>query len=121
VIRIFAILFGIAYIFVGVLGFLPTYKTDGLLFGYLNAGYMHNMINIIAGVIAIMAATNLKLSTLFFRAFGIVFLVIAIWGFWSGGDLYIMQIKLADSIIHLLVSLLSLYIGFFMGNKEQIN
>ena len=115
--RFFAILFGIAFIFIGVLGFLPTYKTDDLLFGYLNTSYMHNMAYLFSGVIAIMSATRYYLAKWYFRVIGVVYLVVAIWGFWTGGDLYIMHVKLADNLIHLLIALAALLIGF--GKRKQ--
>lgn len=118
-IRFFAILFGIVFIFIGVLGFLPTYMSEDLLFGYLNASFMHNVVFIVTGVFAIMSATRTHLAKLFFRVFGLIYLVIAIWGFWTGGDLYIMHVKLADNILHLLIGLAALLVGFGTGNQDQ--
>lgn len=118
-IRFFAVLFGIAFIFIGVLGFLPTYKADDLLFGYLNASYMHNMLHIFTGVVAIMAATRQRFAKLFFQVAGLAYTAIAFWGFWTGGDLYIMHVKLADNLLHLLIGLAALYIGFGVSKKDQ--
>jgi hypothetical protein len=117
-IRIFAILFGIAFIFVGVIGFLPTYKTDDLLFGYLNVAFTNNCVHLLTGVIAIMAATGKRLSELFFKIFGLVYVATAIWGFWSGGDLYIMHVNFADNLWHLAAGLLAILIGFKFGKKD---
>ncbi len=117
-IRFFAVLFGIAFIFVGVIGFLPTYKIDSLLFGYLSAALINNIVHILIGVIAIMSATRAKLARQFFQIFGVIFTLIALWGFWTGGDLYIMHVKLADNIIHLLVGLAAILIGFKFGKKN---
>ena len=111
--RMIAILFGIGFVFAGVAGFLPdTFLKDGLLFGYFEVNTMHNIVYIVTGVLAIMAATNLKYTILFFKLFGLVYTVTAIWGFWSGGDLVMMHANTADNILHLVTGVIALYLGF---------
>ena len=110
--RIIAILYGIAFIFCGVSGFLPTFTKDGLLFGYFEVTSMHNLIHIIIGVIAIMAATSYKFTKLFFQLFGIIFTIAGIWSFWKNCDLYIMHVNTADSILILVAGVIAIYLGF---------
>src|SRR3990167_355456 len=111
VVRFFAVLFGIVFIFAGVAGFLPTFTLDGLLFGYFTTHPIHNVVHMVTGVIAIMAATSYRASRLFFQLFGLVYSVIAIWGFWSNGDLLIMHVNAADNILHIIIGVLALLIG----------
>lgn len=110
--RLLAILFGIAFIFFGVAGFLPIFVQDGMLFGFFTATGMHNIIHIATGVIAIMAATSDRYARYYFQIVGLLYTVIAIWGFWSGGDLYIMQVQQADNILHIVIGVIALLIGF---------
>lgn len=110
--RFLAVLFGIAFIFAGVAGFLPQFNTDGLLFGYFTPSAMHNVIHIASGVIAIMAATSYHASKLFFQIFGLIYSLVAIWGFWNGGDFYIMHLNMADNILHIVIGVVALLIGF---------
>ena len=58
----FAIIFGIVLLVVGVLGFIPQLKTNGLLFGLLNVDANHNVIHIFFGLIVLQ---NLKNFILF--------------------------------------------------------
>lgn len=118
ILRILAVLFGIGFIFAGVAGFLPTFMVDGLLFGYFEINTMHNLVHIISGVIAIMAATSLKYSKLFFQIFGIIYLVVAITGFWRDGDLFILHVNMADNVLHLVIGLVALFLGFSMRSKK---
>ncbi len=111
-IRLLAILFGIAFIFGGVAGFLPTFNQDGMLFGYFMVDSLHNIVHIVSGVVAIMAATSDRYARLYFQIFGLVYTAIAVWGFWTGGDLYMMQVNLADNVLHIVIGVLSLLIGF---------
>ena len=73
---------------------------------------MHNIIHIASGVVAIMAATSDRYARLYFQIFGLVYTAIAVWGFWTGGDLYMMQVNLADNVLHIVIGVLSLLIGF---------
>ena len=66
-IRILAVLFGIAFIFGGVAGFMPAFMTNGALFGIFEVDSMHNIVHIASGVIAIMCATSYKYSKLYFN------------------------------------------------------
>jgi hypothetical protein len=116
--RFCAILFGIAFIFIGVAGFLPTFKLDDLLFGYFTASPMHNIVHMVTGVIAIMAATNHRTARLFFQLFGLLYTALAIWGFWSAGDLIMMHVVMADNIFHIIVGVVALLIGFGL-NKDS--
>lgn len=113
-VRVFAILFGIALIFAGVAGYLPNFMTDGLLFGYFEVDSTHNIVHLATGVIAIMAATNVKYAKLFFKVFGLVYLVIAALGYWRDGDLFMMHVNMADNILHLVIGIVACYLGFFV-------
>ena len=116
--RILAILFGIGFIFVGVAGFLPTFYTDGLLFGFFEVNAMHNVVHIVSGVIAIMSATSSKYSKLFFQILGIIYIIVAIAGFWRNGDLFIMHVNMADNILHTVIGVVALLLGFSLKQKQ---
>lgn len=110
--RIIAILFGIGFIFAGVAGFLPTFVQDGLLFGYFEVNAMHNMVHLVSGVIAIMAATRFSLAKLYFQVFGIIYTLLALVGFWRNGDLFVMHMNMADNILHIVIGVVAIYLGF---------
>jgi hypothetical protein len=115
--RALAIIIGILLIFAGVAGFLPDFTTNGLLFGYFLVDNLHNIFHIVTGVLAIMAATNINYTRLFFQVFGIIYSVIAIVGFWRAGDLYLVHVNFADNVLHTVIGVVALYLGFFV--KKQ--
>jgi hypothetical protein len=119
VLRLFAILFGIAFIFAGVSGFVPQFNQDGLLFGYFEVNFMHNVVHIVSGVIAIMSATSHNLARLFFQIFGVLYAIVAIAGFALDGDLSLimMHVNMADNILHTVIAVVALYAGF--TSKKQ--
>lgn len=110
--RFFAILFGIVFICVGVAGFLPSFNPNGLLLGYFEVNMMHNIVHIVSGVIAIMAATSYRYARLYFQVFGIVYGLVAILGFVTGGDLMMMHVNTADNFLHVFIAVVALYLGF---------
>lgn len=117
-IRFIAILFGIGFIFAGVAGFMPAFTTNGALLGIFEVDTMHNIVHIVSGVIAIMAATSFRFSKLYFLVFGAVYTVIAIVGFARGGDLFLMHVNMADNFLHLGIGVLSLFLGYYASKKQ---
>jgi hypothetical protein len=118
--RIFAILFGIGFISAGVAGFFPLATPEGYLFGLFQVDFMHNLVHIVSGVIAIMAATSYRYSRLYFQIFGIIYGLVTIAGFIWQGDLgfMMMHMNMADNFLHLGITIVALYLGFFTKKYE---
>lgn len=117
-IRMIAIIFGIAFIFAGVAGFFNSLTPNGLLFGLFEVNTMHNIVHLVSGIIAIMAATNFKLTKLYFGVFGLIYALVGIIGFWQG-NLFIMHVNMADNFLHLGIGIVALYLWFYI-NKRYI-
>lgn len=116
--RILAILFGIGFIFAGVAGFLPSFSPNGLLLGWFQIDPMHNIVHLVSGIIAIMAATSYSYSRLYFQIFGVIYGLVTIAGFVMRGDLgfMMMHMNLADNFLHLGITIVALFLGF--GTKK---
>ena len=113
--RIFSLLFGIGFVFLGVAGFFPSFMVNGLLLGYLSVDLLHNLIHILTGVVAILAFLSFSASRIFLRLFGIIYALMAFWGFWkTGGDMSAMPMpmNMADNVFHLVVAFFFLLLGF---------
>lgn len=109
--RMMAILFGIAFIFFGVAGFLPIFNSDGLLFSWFLVDPVLNVVHIASGVFAIMSALKLKHTIWYFRLFGLFYLLLTMVGFWLNGDLKLMHVNIADNFLHFGIALLALFFG----------
>lgn len=118
--RMMAVLFGIGFIFAGVAGFFQPFMQDNLLFGYFEVDTIHNFVHIFSGVIAIMAATSYKYTVLYFKLFGILYALVTVAGFVFKGDLgfMMMHVNMADNILHLVISVFALYLGFSASKKS---
>jgi Domain of unknown function (DUF4383) len=113
--KIAASVFGAAFLIAGLLGFIPATAPGGMLFGILHVNAAHNVVHLLTGVVALLAAYNgARASQLFFQIFGVIYGLVAILGFMVG-DRPIMGMianNIADAWFHLIVAAVSLYLGF---------
>lgn len=117
--KLIAILFGLIMIVIGILGFLPDFTPNNLLFGIFEVNPMHNVVHLLTGLVAVVCGlSNATAAKTFFILFGLVYGAIAALGFIQGpGLLYGMAINQADNWLHVGISLVSLYLGLFLKNK----
>jgi uncharacterized protein DUF4383 len=99
-----AILFGIVFLLVGVLGFVPGITTTGQML----LGIFHVSAVLITGL------TSTAAARMYFRVFGIVYALVAILGFFIGNGLLLGLISnnMADTWLHVLIAIVALALGF---------
>lgn len=117
--RFFAVIVGVFFIFIGVAGFMPNLTYNHLLFNYFPMTAMLAIAYILTGIFAIMAATTRSGTRFFFKVFGLIYLIAAILGYWRSGDLYIMQVLFFNDIFHLIIGIIFLYLGFRPRSKTK--
>jgi Domain of unknown function (DUF4383) len=113
--KIAASVFGAAFLIAGLLGFIPAAAPDGMLFGILHVNAAHNVVHLLTGVVALLAAySGARASQLFFQIFGVIYGLVAILGFMVGDRPLMGMIanNIADAWFHLIVAAVSLYLGF---------
>ena len=113
--RKYAKYFGIGFIVIGILGFIPGFTMDNNLLGIFHVNALHNLIHLVTGVIAIWASNkSLGAAQKFFQIFGVIYLAVAVLGFAHGDRPIFAMIanNMADSILHLVLGALFLYWGF---------
>ncbi len=112
-----AIIFGIILLAVGALGFVPQAKVGNLLLGIFHVNFIHNLFHIITGIIAILSGLRSNYaSRIYFQIFGVIYAVLAILGFYYM-DRHILGYianNMADNILHILIAIVTLYLGFFV-------
>lgn len=114
--RTLAIIFGLILATLGIIGFIPTYITDGKLFNTFLVNLEHNVAHLATGVIAILCGISSGFaSKMFFIICGVVYAFLAVLGFMQGheGLLFDMiAVNMADNFLHTVIAAVCLLIGF---------
>jgi Domain of unknown function (DUF4383) len=117
--RTIAYIFGIFMVAVGVLAFLPVLSPNGLFLGLFAVNLWHNVLAILIGVFALLAAYGYYSPRTYFQVFGVIFAILAIYGYVNGvAPLFgVVANNTADTVIHTIFALGSLYLGFTPESK----
>lgn len=111
--------FGVVFLLIGVLGFVPAFVPGGLLLGIFMVGAVHNIIHLLSGVAALAASSSEGYATTYFKVFGVVYTIVTLVGFVQGNTvLGLIDVNLADNLLHLAIAAVSLYFGF--GRKHAV-
>ena len=77
--------FGVVFLAIGALGFVPAAVPGGHLLGLFHINALHNIIHLASGAVALWAGlTSERNAKLYFRIFGIVYAAVAVLGFVYG-------------------------------------
>jgi uncharacterized membrane protein HdeD (DUF308 family) len=128
----FALVIGIAYLVMGVMGFIPAFvsRADtlpsyvsnlgvvsgyGYLMGIFPVNTPHNIIHVVTGMLGIATAISLDSSRLFAGQLGIYYTTLAVLGLIPIANTFfgLFPIFGADVILHGITGILGIYYGFF--------
>ncbi len=111
-----AILFGVVFLFIGILGFVPAATpANGMLLGIFHVNTAHNIVHLASGVVFLLCGMDgVGASRIFFRIFGVVYALVAVLGFYYGDQplLGLISNNTADTWLHVMLAVLMLYLGF---------
>jgi len=110
-----AILFGVVFLLIGILGFVPSITKDEMLLGVFHVNLLHNVVHLASGAIALLCGmAGFGASRTYFRIFGIVYALVAVLGFYYGDQplLGLISNNSADTWLHVVIAVVSLYLGF---------
>jgi hypothetical protein len=110
-----AVTFGVIFLLVGALGFVPAITKDEHLLGIFHVNAAHNFVHLLTGAIALFSGlTSAHAAQLFFRIFGLVYGLVAVLGFVMGDQplLGIIANNRADAWLHTGIAAVSLFLGF---------
>ncbi len=113
--------FGIIFIVIGVLGFIPGLTKDGMLLGIFQVDAVHNVIHLLSGIVALLCAGSMSNAKTYFKIIGVVYALVTILGFvGSGSVLGFIMVNIADNILHLLIAVIALVLGFGGPKKPMM-
>ena len=120
--RAVGIVFGLAFLIGGILGFVPGVTTDGMYFGLFMVNTPHNILHIASGIIFVAASlAGARLARLWFQIFGALYAAIAVIGFMVGDGLVLGFISnnRYDAWGHTGLALAMLLIGFAAPGQSK--
>jgi hypothetical protein len=117
IVQTVALVFGIVYLAVGILGFLPflggSYtQTSNNLLGLVPINLLHNIVHLVIGIAGLAAAASWAASRGYLQTFGVVLLLLGVVGIFVNNPLGLVPIGGFDVAIHLVTGAILAYFGF---------
>jgi Domain of unknown function (DUF4383) len=116
--QLYALLFGIVLLAVGILGFIADSSfgtgsdVDGSDFIVFEVNGWHNIVHILSGLLGIALSRRRDTARAYALGFGAVYLVVTIWGFITGDQvLWLIPVDAADNFLHLAIAATGLAAG----------
>jgi hypothetical protein len=114
--------FGVVFLLVGVMGFIPGVTSNGHLLGIFHVDAVHNMVHLGSGIAALATGfANQRAARLYCQIFGVVYALVTILGFLYGDRdiLGIMANNMGDVVLHILIAATSLLLGFGPFGEDE--
>lgn len=99
---------------IGILGFVPAFTPDGMLFGVFMVDTMHNIFHMISGLVLFVVglSENWDLAKKVTLLFAAIYGIVTIMGFLSPDNIVMgMRMNMADDVLHLGITASALLFG----------
>lgn len=113
-------LFGIVFLAIGILGFVPGITKDEMLLGIFHVNAVHSIVHIVSGAIFLFASmAGAGPARLWFQLFGVIYAIVAVLGFMNGDKpiLGLISSSMNNTWLHVVLAVVMLAIGF--GTPKQ--
>ena len=111
-----ALIFGVVFILVAILGFIAPGGTgmgmSGMLLGLFPINLLHNVVHLVFGAWGIMASRTAAGARTYCRLLGIIYLVLAILGYVAPTTFGLIPIGGYDIYLHVVLGLVLAGVGF---------
>ena len=114
-----AILFGVVFVLVGILGYVPNPIVGPA--GIFVTNGTHNLIHIVSGLVLLAGAYSSLGPSLALKIIGIVYGIVAILGFVMMGDMMLGMVAMnaADRWLHVALAVVILIAGFGLSDSKS--
>lgn len=111
-----AMVFGVVFLLIGLLGFVPgitTTDSNGMqqLLGLFMVDTTHNFVHIVTGVLGLVGAMNNRYAKWYLVGFGVIYALVTLVGFFDDTLFGLMKVNMADNILHLVLAVALLGTG----------
>ena len=113
------IVIGAVFVVVGIVGFVPNPLVSPT--GLFAVNTAHNLVHLLSGAAILACALSGVATALSLQIFGVVYAVVAIFGFFSHGDVVLGLIRTnhADHWLHALLAVVILAAGFLLPGERR--
>ena len=122
-VKTMAVLFGVVFLLIGILGFVPGATKDEMLLGIFHVNAAHNVVHLLSGAVALFCGmTSVGASRNYFRIFGLVYALVAVLGFLNPGDTMLLGLisnNQATTWLHVVIAAVSLLLGFMPASADR--
>ncbi|MDB4940281.1 MAG: hypothetical protein JWO40_706 [Candidatus Doudnabacteria bacterium] len=100
---------GVVFVLVGILGFFSM-----PILGIFGTNLVHNLVHLISGLLLIFAASKSEdAAQMAAKTFGVIYALVTILGFVTPSLMTsLINVNMADNILHIVLTLVLLYLGF---------
>jgi Domain of unknown function (DUF4383) len=134
-VQLASLVVGLAFVLVGVLGFIPgitTHYSDmsfagpdsrARLLGLFQISILHNVVHLLFGLAGLIAARTIGAARGFLLGGGAIYLVLTVYGVLIGHDspANFVPVNIGDNALHLLLGIGMIALGIVLGRRTSTN
>jgi hypothetical protein len=109
--------FGVVYVAIGILGFVPGITSNGLLLGIFAVNALHNIAHLAIGAALVWGGMSARASIVN-KTMAVVFAVLVVASF-VAPILEQLPLNPPDTVLHLVSMLITGYLGFAVGRPAR--
>lgn len=109
--QLFALVFGVVYVLIGILGFIGPLTPNGRLLNIFGINPLHNIVHLAIGALFLVGSTSAALAKTINLIVGIIYLLVGVLGLLNVLVPRLITNNGADTVLHLLTGALALYFG----------
>lgn len=115
------LVFGVVFLAVGVLGFVPALTPSGKLLGIFEVETMHNIVHILSGLLALgLSSMGGSYAKKYLVGFGSVYGLVAVVGLIQGTTvLGLFDVNAADNVLHIVLALALVGGGLLLPTGDE--
>jgi hypothetical protein len=130
-VQIAALLVGVVFLLVGVLGFIPGittnfdqltfagHQSEAALLGIFNVSVLHNIVHLLFGVAGLLAARTFPAARMYLIIGGFIYLALFLYGLLIDHDsaANFVPVNTADNYLHLVLGIGMIALGGLLGRR----
>jgi hypothetical protein len=118
--QLFALVLGIVYVVIGLLGFIPALAPNAALLGLFGVNATHNVTHLLVGAIWLFASRTPGNASLANLVIGIVYVLLGLLGLLNLVVPALINNNVADSWLHLISGAAAVYFGTAAGRRGVV-